>query len=61
MTIPCHNANRVGSIFQIGFTYEVVLECNSLKLLPAVHVWEDFGNTVIPGTLIPSGSWVRLR
>jgi hypothetical protein len=56
-----HNANSVGPVFQPGFYYEVVLETNSLKVLPVVHVWEDFGNRVIPGTAIPAGSWIRLR
>jgi hypothetical protein len=60
-TESSHNANSVGTVFQIGFNYEVVLETNSLKVLPVVHVWEDFGNTVIPGTAIPAGSWIRLR
>jgi len=60
-TETTHNANGVGTVFQRGFYYEVVVETNSLRVLPIVHVWEDTGNTVIPGTLIPSGSWVRLR
>jgi hypothetical protein len=58
-----HNANSVGAgqPFVPGFYYEVVMEANSTLVLPAVHVWQDAGNTVIPGTLIPSGSWTPLR
>lgn len=57
-----HNANSVGNSepFVPGFYYEVVVEGAHPNLLPSVHVWEDYGNTVIPGTLIPPGSWVRL-
>jgi hypothetical protein len=25
-----------------------------------VHVWQDTVNTVIPGTLVSPGTWVRL-
>lgn len=60
-TETTHNANSVGTVFQRGFYYEVVVETNSLKVLPMVTIWEDAGNTNIPGTLIPTGSWVRLR
>ena len=58
-----HNANNVGfgGPFEPGFYYEVVMEANSTQVLPIVHVWQDAVNTVIPGTLIPSGSWIRLR
>jgi hypothetical protein len=58
-----HNANSVGGglPFQPGFYYEVVLETNSLRVLPVVNVWQDAGNTVIPGSAIPAGSWVRIR
>ena len=58
-----HNANSVGhdAPFVRGFYYEVVVETSSPDLLPSVHVWQDHGNTVIPGTLIPPGSWVRLH
>lgn len=57
-----HNANSVGSSepFVPGFYYEVVVETSSPSVLPSVHVWQDHVNTVIPGTLIPPGSWVRL-
>lgn len=43
-----------------GFYYELVVETNSRAILPSVHVWQDHGNTVIPGTLIPPGSFVEL-
>ena len=49
-----HNANSVGSNepFLPGFQYEVVVETNSLKVLPTAAVWQDHGGTVIPGTQI---------
>ncbi len=58
-----HNANSVGTSapFQVGQYYEVVVEGNSRNLLPSVNVWSTNGATTIPGTLIPSGSWVRLQ
>ena len=58
-----HNSNGVGfsQPFVPGFYYEVVVETSSPNLLPSVHVWQDSANTVIPGTLIPPGSWVRLE
>ncbi len=58
-----HNANSVGTNapFQVGQYYEVVVEGNSRNLLPSVNVWSTNGATTIPGTLIPSGSWVRLQ
>jgi hypothetical protein len=57
-----HNANNVGpgKPFVPGFYYELVVETNSRAILPSVHVWQDHGNTVIPGTLIPPGSFVEL-
>jgi hypothetical protein len=62
-TETTHNANSVGGgqPFVPGFYYEVIVETDSLRVLPVVHVWEDAGNTVIPGTAIPAGSWVTLR
>jgi len=56
-----HNANSVGpgKPFAAGFYYEVVIENNDTRLHPMVEVWQDFGGTVIPGTLIPSGVWVQ--
>jgi hypothetical protein len=65
ITIPAaetyHNANNVGTNqpFVPGFYYEVEVLTTSWDVLPSVHIWQDFGNTVIPGTLIPPGSWVR--
>ena len=57
-----HNANSVGigQPFVPGFYYEVVIQCSSLAVLPSVHVWQDTVNTVIPGTLVSPGTWVRL-
>ena len=67
MTIPpgeaIHNANNAGysGPFVPGFSYEVVMVAAHPDVLPSVHVWEDHGNTVIPGTLIPPGNWVTLN
>jgi hypothetical protein len=57
-----HNANSVGhdQPFKGGYYYEVVVETNSLKVLPSVQVWSDLGNTVIPGTLIGPGQFVDM-
>ena len=57
-----HNANSVGpgDPFQIGFYYEVVVECNDRSLLPSVYVWQDHGATVIPGTTIVPGEFVLI-
>jgi len=57
-----HNANSVGprKPFTNGRDYEVVLEVNSMKVLPSVEVWGDHGNTVIPGTLIGPGQFVDI-
>lgn len=61
--VVTHNANSVGysKPFPPGFYYEVVVETNHPNVLPSVHVWQDHVNTVIPGTLIPPGCWVRLE
>jgi hypothetical protein len=58
-----HNANSVGHglPFEPGFDYEVVVNTTNLNVMPRVDIWSDFGNTVIPGTLIPAGAWVRLQ
>lgn len=57
-----HNANSVGpgKPFVPGFYYEVVVETDDLRLLPSVHIWQDYGNTVIPGTLISPGTFVEV-
>jgi hypothetical protein len=55
-----HNANSVPTTFPPGFYYEVIVETDSLAVLPSVSIWRDHGNTGIPGTLIPPGDWVRL-
>jgi hypothetical protein len=62
-TDATHNANSVGSgqPFEPGFYYEVIVELDSLRVLPLVQVWQDAAGTVIPGTAIPAGSWVKLR
>ena len=56
-----HSANSVGTTFQRGSYYEVVLESTDRRVLPSVHVWQDSVNTVIPGTLIPAGSWAKIQ
>jgi|MudIll2142460700_1097286.scaffolds.fasta_scaffold400083_1 hypothetical protein len=55
-----HNANSVGydEVFVPGFYYEVQVITKSKSVLPSVTIWQDNSNTVIPGTLIPPGSWV---
>jgi hypothetical protein len=58
--VTSHNANSVGTIFQIGFFYEVVVDLNDFDVLPSVQVWSDNGGTVIAGTQIPARSFVRL-
>jgi hypothetical protein len=45
-----HNANSVGSVFNIGGTYEVVVETNDARVLPSVDVWSTAGAVIIPGT-----------
>jgi len=55
-----HNANSVPTIFQVGHSYEVVVTGGSPKVLPVVMVWSDMGNTVIPGTQIHAGEWMRV-
>jgi hypothetical protein len=57
-----HNANSVGpgQPFQMGSYYEVVLESNDRALLPTLNIWQDHGATVIPGTTIVPGDFVRI-
>jgi hypothetical protein len=56
-----HNANSVGSVFSLGFLYEVVVETNDKRTLPCVQVWQDHSGTVIAGTLIPAGNFVDIK
>ncbi len=59
-----HNANSVGAPpapFQVGFYYEVVVETNSLDVLPTVTVWKDHGARMIPGTTILPGNFVEIN
>ncbi|WP_426566063.1 hypothetical protein ACPPVT_05730 [Angustibacter sp. McL0619] len=57
-----HNANSVGpgQPFEPGIPVEVVVQCNDLRVLPTVEVWQDNGGTVIAGTRIGPGDFVRL-
>jgi len=52
-----HNANT----YSYGPYYEVVLETNSLKVLPNVSVWSNNQNAVIPGTRIGPNDFVLLE
>jgi len=58
-----HNANSVGATkpFVPGFYYEVVVEASDPNVLPTVHIWQDLGNTVIPGTRIGPTDFKRLH
>ena len=56
-----HNANSVGTVFSMGFIYEVVVETNDKRTLPCVVIWQDHGGTAIPGTLIPAGSFINIK
>ncbi len=56
-----HNANSVGTVFSMGFIYEVVVETYDKRILPCVDVWQDHGGTVIAGTLIPAGDFVDIK
>ncbi len=56
-----HNANSVGPNlpFQLGFYYEVMVECDDLSILATVQVWDASANT-IPGTTISSGDFIEI-
>jgi len=57
-----HNANGVGSLFVVGYYYEVVVEATSADVHPNVNQWSSSGaNDFIPGTLIPAGSFVNIK
>lgn len=59
-----HNANNIAysGPFMPGVYYEVIVEASSPDVLPAVDIWQtQGGDSVIPGTTIPSGSWARLQ
>ncbi|MHB0970306.1 MAG: hypothetical protein ACYC7A_11105 [Thermoanaerobaculia bacterium] len=57
-----HNANRVGTIFLLGFPHEVVIESDSRDVLPMAISWSSHsGIGAIPSTLIPAADWVELQ
>lgn len=58
-----HKANHVGSGHSLepGIPVEVVIECNDLRVLPTVEVWEDHGSTIMPGTRIGSRDFIRIE
>jgi hypothetical protein len=54
-----HNAGAVGSVFDAGNNYEVVIEATSILVHPNVNQWStSSGLGYIPETLIPSGDFV---
>jgi hypothetical protein len=56
-----HNANGVGSVFNAGSVYEVVIEATSILVHPNVNQWSTNGSSgFIPETLIPSGDFVTI-
>ena len=57
-----HHASHVGSgnSFDPGMPIEVVVECNDLRVLPTVEVWEDHGAKIMPGTRIGPRDFIRI-
>ena len=49
-----HNANE----YDEGFSYEVVVECNSRLIMPYVSVWPGHYGVVIPGTGITAANFI---
>lgn len=58
-----HNANSVSfsGPFRPGFYYEIILETSSPNVLTTATIWEAHIATIIPGTTISPGTWVRLQ
>lgn len=58
-----HNANSVSFAgpFRPGFYYEIILQTTSPNVLPTATIWEAHVATIIPGTTISPGTWVRLQ
>jgi hypothetical protein len=54
-----HNGNNVGTVFSVGFYYEVVVESSSDNVQAIVDQWSSAG--FIPGTLISAGQFVHIR
>jgi hypothetical protein len=46
--------------FRRGFYYEVIVEVDDRSVFPSISVWSDYGNTALPGTLIPAGAFVEI-
>jgi len=49
-----HNANE----YTEGFIYEIVVECNSRKIMPYVSVWPGHYGVVMPGTGITAANFL---
>ena len=59
--VSIHNANGIGIDKPFtGVPVEVVVEVNDHRMLPTVEIWSDSGGTVIAGTRIGPGQFVRL-
>ncbi|MGH3627720.1 MAG: hypothetical protein ACRESC_04190 [Gammaproteobacteria bacterium] len=59
-----HNANNISpdGPFMSGVYYEVVVNSSGPDILPMLDIWQTNGGySVIPGTSIPAGSWVKLQ
>lgn len=57
-----HNANSVGTVFQLGVPHEIVIESDSLDVLPMAISWSTHSAAnPIPASTIPAGDWVELR
>jgi hypothetical protein len=61
-SVATHNGNEIGvnAPFRRGIPVEVVVEVNDYRMLPTVEIWSDLGATIIAGTRIGPGQFVRL-
>jgi hypothetical protein len=57
-----HNGGDIGTgtPFRPAIPVEVVVEVNDYRMLPTVEIWSDQGATIIAGTRIGPGQFVRL-
>lgn len=57
-----HNANSVGTIFLQGFPHEIIVESDSLDVLPMAVSWSGFsGAASIVESQIVAEDWVLLK